>query len=132
MGTFTDDQPLPNAALLLGLVVVFLILSFVTHLQQYYTTYGLVYNEVKSTRLSLAERLRKLPLGYFGKRDLADLTETIMGDVNRMEHVWSHAVSYTHLDVYKRQVRGIQQCQPVLRRLPAAVWYVADRVSKNV
>ena len=96
MGTFTDDQPLPNAALLLGLVVVFLILSFVTHLQQYYTTYGLVYNEVKSTRLSLAERLRKLPLGYFGKRDLADLTETIMGDVNRMEHVWSHVLGYLY------------------------------------
>ena len=96
MGTFTDDQPLPNAALLLGLVVVFLILSFVTHLQQYYATYGLVYNEVKSTRLSLAERLRKLPLGYFGKRDLADLTETIMGDVNRMEHVWSHVQGYLY------------------------------------
>ena len=94
--TFTDDQPLPNAALLLGLVVVFLILSFVTHLQQYYATYGLVYNEVKSTRLSLAERLRKLPLGYFGKRDLADLTETIMGDVNRMEHVWSHVLGYLY------------------------------------
>ena len=96
MGTFTDDQPLPNAALLLGLVVVFLILSFVTHLQQYYATYGLVYNEVKSARLSLAERLRKLPLGYFGKRDLADLTETIMGDVNRMEHVWSHVLGYLY------------------------------------
>ena len=96
MGTFTDDQPLPNAALLLGLVVVFLILSFVTHLQQYYATYGLVYNEVKSIRLSLAERLRKLPLGYFGKRDLADLTETIMGDVNRMEHVWSHVLGYLY------------------------------------
>ena len=94
--TFTDDQPLPNAALLLGLVVVFLILSFVTHLQQYYATYGLVYNEVKSSRLSLAERLRKLPLGYFGKRDLADLTETIMGDVNRMEHVWSHVLGYLY------------------------------------
>ena len=94
--TFTDDQPLPNAALLLGLVVVFLILSFVTHLQQYYATYGLVYNEVRSTRLSLAERLRKLPLGYFGKRDLADLTETIMGDVNRMEHVWSHVLGYLY------------------------------------
>ena len=96
MGTFTDDQTLPNAALLLGLVVVFLILSFVTHLQQYYATYGLVYNEVRSTRLSLAERLRKLPLGYFGKRDLADLTETIMGDVNRMEHVWSHVLGYLY------------------------------------
>ena len=79
---------------LLGLVVVFLILSFATHLQQYYATYGLVYSEVKSTRLSLAEGLRKLPLGYFGKRDLADLTETIMGDVNRMEHVWSHVLGY--------------------------------------
>ena len=96
MGTFTGDQPLPNAAPLLGLVVVFLILSFVTHLQQYYATYGLVYNEVRSTRLSLAERLRKLPLGYFGKRDLADLTETIMGDVNRMEHVWSHVLGYLY------------------------------------
>ena len=96
MGPFTDAQPLPNAALLLGLVVVFLILSFVTHLQQYCATYGLVYNEVRSTRLSLAERLRKLPLGYFGKRDLADLTETIMGDVNRMEHVWSHVLGYLY------------------------------------
>ena len=65
-------------------------------MQQYKATYGLVYNEVKATRLSLAERLRKLPLGYFGKRDLADLTETLMGDVNRMEHVWSHVLGYLY------------------------------------
>ena len=44
----------------------------------------------------MAERLRKLPLGYFGKRDLADLTETLMGDVNRMEHVWSHVLGYLY------------------------------------
>ena len=92
IGTLTDGAPLPGPALFLGLVIAFVILSFVTHLQQYHATYGLVYNEVKSTRLSLAERLRKLPLGYFGKRDLADLTETLMGDVNRMEHVWSHVL----------------------------------------
>ena len=96
MGTLTDGAPLPGPALFLGLVIAFVILSFVTHLQQYHATYGLVYNEVKSTRLSLAERLRKLPLGYFGKRDLADLTETIMGDVNRMEHVWSHVLGYLY------------------------------------
>ncbi len=96
MGTLTDGAPLPGPALLLGLVIAFVILSFVTHLQQYHATYGLVYNEVKSTRLSLAERLRKLPLGYFGKRDLADLTETLMGDVNRMEHVWSHVLGYLY------------------------------------
>ena len=96
MGTLTDGAPLSGPALFLGLVIAFVILSFVTHLQQYHATYGLVYNEVKSTRLSLAERLRKLPLGYFGKRDLADLTETLMGDVNRMEHVWSHVLGYLY------------------------------------
>lgn len=96
METFVGGRPLTNTALLIGLVIAFIVLSFVTHLQQYYATYGLVYNEVKSTRLSLAERLRKLPLGYFGKRDLADLTETIMGDVNRMEHVWSHVLGYLY------------------------------------
>ena len=96
IGTLTDGAPLPGPALFLGLVIAFVILSFVTHLQQYHATYGLVYNEVKTTRLSLAERLRKLPLGYFGKRDLADLTETLMGDVNRMEHVWSHVLGYLY------------------------------------
>ncbi|CZT55018.1 ABC transporter ATP-binding protein [Solibaculum mannosilyticum] len=96
MGTLTEEGPLPSVALAVGLVLLFVVLSLVTHLQQYKATYGLVYNEVKTTRLSLAERLRKLPLGYFGKRDLADLTETLMGDVNRMEHVWSHVLGYLY------------------------------------
>lgn len=96
MGTLTEGSPLPGSAIVLGLLVLFALLSFVTHWQQYKATYGLVYNEVKTTRLSLAERLRKLPLGYFGKRDLADLTETIMGDVNRMERVWSHVLGYLY------------------------------------
>ena len=96
MGALTEGEPLPNAALFITGVLLFLLLSFATHLQQYRATYGLVYNEVKATRLSLAERLRKLPLGYFGKRDLADLTETLMGDVNRMEHVWSHVLGYLY------------------------------------
>ncbi len=96
MGSLTNDEPLPSVVLAISLVVGFVILSLITHLQQYRATYGLVYNEVKTTRLSLAERLRKLPLGYFGKRDLADLTETLMGDINRMEHVWSHVLGYLY------------------------------------
>lgn len=96
MGILTEGSPLPSSVLVIGALVLFILLSFVTHLQQYKATYGLVYNEIKTTRLSLAERLRKLPLGYFGKRDLADLTETIMGDVNRMEHVWSHVLGYLY------------------------------------
>ncbi len=94
--TLVNGAPLPGAAMILLMVFAFLLLSFITHLQQYKATYGLVYGEVKNMRISLAERLRKLPLGYFGKRDLADLTETIMGDVNRLEHVWSHCLGYLY------------------------------------
>ena len=96
METLTDGTALPAALPVLAGLAAFALLSFLTHLQQYKATYGLVYGEVKATRLRLAERLRKLPLGFFGKRDLADLTETLMGDVNRMEHVWSHVLGYLY------------------------------------
>ncbi len=96
METLTGGKPLPAPWLFLGLTLLFLVLSILTHLEQYQATYGLVYAEIKDTRIGLAERLRKLPLGYFGKRDLADLTETIMGDVNRLEHVWSHCLGYLY------------------------------------
>ena len=96
METLTDGAALPAALPVLAGLVIFALLSFLTHFQQYKATYGLVYGEVKATRLRLAERLRKLPLGFFGKRDLADLTETLMGDVNRMEHVWSHVLGYLY------------------------------------
>ncbi len=107
IGTLTEGTPLPGIGMGIGLVILFVLLSFVTHLQQYKATYGLVYNEVKSTRLSLAERLRKLPLGYFGKRDLADLTETLMGDVNRMEHVWSHVLGYLYGSYFSTAVIAV-------------------------
>ena len=96
MTALTGGASLPSALPVLAGLGIFVLLSFLTHLQQYKATYGLVYREVKATRLRLAERLRKLPLGYFGKRDLADLTETLMGDVNRMEHVWSHVLGYLY------------------------------------
>ncbi|MCR5845538.1 MAG: ABC transporter ATP-binding protein/permease [bacterium] len=96
MKTLVDGEVLPNWMIFVGATVVFIVLSIITHYQQYYATYGLVYEEVKTMRLGLAERLRKLPLGFFGKRDLADLTETVMGDVNRMEHVWSHVLGYLY------------------------------------
>lgn len=96
MGILTDSSAFPKISFFLIAVLVFLFLSVLTHFQQYRCTYGLVYGEVKDMRLGLAERLRKLPLEFFGKRDIADLTETLLGDVNRMEHVWSHVLGYLY------------------------------------
>ena len=96
MDTLTENAPLPAVWPFLVMLAVFVVLSLVTHIQQYHATYGLVYGEVKNVRIRLAESMRKLPLGFFGNRDLADLTETIMGDVNRLEHVWSHCLGYLY------------------------------------
>ncbi len=74
------------------LLVVFIVLLLVAEYYAYYYQYGVVYNESGRQRIGLAERLRKLPLSFFGKRDLADLTETIMGDVKITEHAYSHVL----------------------------------------
>ena len=96
MKTHTKGEALPKTAFFIALILGFAVLSLFTHIQQYRSTYGLVYGEIKDMRIGIAERLRKLPLSFFAKRDLADLTETIMSDVNRMEHVWSHVLGYLY------------------------------------
>lgn len=96
MATLVDGVALPPALPYMAGVVVFLILSFLAHYQQYHYTYSLVYDEVGLVRTNLAERLRKLPLSFFSHRDLAELTETMMSDVDRLEHVWSHVLGYLY------------------------------------
>ena len=59
---------------------------------QYNGTYFTTYKESGTRRLTLAERLRKLPLSFFGKRDLADLTSTIMADCEVLEKDCSHFI----------------------------------------
>ena len=96
MATLTEGAPLPAALPILAGVLAFVALSFFTHLQQYHYTYSVVYDEVGLVRTGLAERLRKLPLSFFAHRDLAELTETMMSDVDRLEHVWSHVLGYLY------------------------------------
>lgn len=124
MGVLTHGNELPRAGTFILLVLAFLVLSILTHLQQYRTTYGLVYGEVKAVRIGLAERLRKLPLGYFGKRDLADLTETIMGDVNRLEHVWSHCLGYLYGSYISTAIIAIVMLLYNWRMALACLWGV--------
>ncbi|MBR2805081.1 MAG: ABC transporter ATP-binding protein [Eggerthellaceae bacterium] len=124
MDTLADGAPLPGVLLFSLGTLAFVILSFITHYQQYQATYGLVYEEVKTMRVGLAERLRKLPLGFFGKRDLADLTETIMGDVNRMEHVWSHALGYLYGSYISTAVIAVMLFAMDWRLAIACLWGV--------
>lgn len=74
-----------------GIAVCFALILVTTYFQ-YNNTYFTTYEESGKRRLSLAERLRKLPLSFFGKRDLADLTSTIMADCEVLEKTCSHFI----------------------------------------
>ena len=124
IGTLTQNEPLPNMWLYIGLTALFVILSLLVHIGQYRATYGLVYREIKDTRINLAERLRKLPLSFFGKRDLADLTETIMGDVNRLEHVWSHCLGYLYGSYISTALIAVMLAVYDWRLMIACLWGV--------
>ena len=73
-------------------VLVCLYLIFVVTWFQYNATYLATYVESGVRRISLAEQLRKIPLSFFGKKDLADLTNSIMGDCATLEQAFSHYV----------------------------------------
>ena len=83
---------LPDAMPFCAGLAVFLVLLFASNWQQYNNTYCVFYEECGNQRIRIAERLRRLPLSFFGRRDLADLTETILGDVQTMEHAYSHVL----------------------------------------
>ena len=72
--------------------LVCLCLIFIATWFQYNTTYLATYVESGVRRISLAEQLRKIPLSFFGKKDLADLTNSIMGDCATLETAFSHYV----------------------------------------
>lgn len=91
-GTIGFDPLAVPAASWVAAIAVYLAVLFVCERLAYYYQYGVIYKESGRQRIALAERLRKLPLSFFGRRDLADLTETLMGDVKTTEHAYSHVL----------------------------------------
>ncbi len=92
MAHLTDGAALPDPLPYLAGLAVFIIALFLAEYYAYYYQYGVIYKESGRQRINLAERLRKLPLSFFGRRDLADLTETLMTDVKTTEHAYSHVL----------------------------------------
>ncbi len=76
----------------IGVAVAFMGVMWFVAVLQYRSTFMAVYDESANRRISLAEKLRKLPLAFFGEKNLSDLTSTIMDDSTDLEHTFSHAV----------------------------------------
>ena len=83
---------LPSMAPYVVGIVAALAVMFVTQMWEYRATYTVVYQESARKRIAIAERLRLLPLSFFGKRDLADLTSVIMKDCSDQERLFSHTM----------------------------------------
>ena len=83
---------LPGMTLYAAGIVAALAVMFVTQMWEYRATYTVVYQESARKRIAIAERLRLLPLSFFGKRDLADLTSVIMKDCSDQERLFSHTM----------------------------------------
>lgn len=79
------------APYVVGIVAALAVMS-VTQMWEYRATYTVVYKESARKRIAIAERLRLLPLSFFGKRDLADLTSVIMKDCSDQERLFSHTM----------------------------------------
>lgn len=72
---------------ILTLVFMYILLS-----EEYVSLYNSTYKESANLRKGIAENLAQLPLSYFSKHDLSDLSQTIMSDVERVEHSMSHSI----------------------------------------
>lgn len=73
-----------------AMITVCVVLITVTYTCEYNETYFNTYKESSAKRIALAERIRKLPMSYFGKKDPTDLTVRIMGDCTMQEQSMSH------------------------------------------
>ena len=81
-----------NIPFFVGITLVLFGMIAIAQLVQYNLTYTAAYKESANRRIVLAEKLRKLPLSFFEKKNLADLTTTIMGDCTALERTFSNAI----------------------------------------
>ncbi len=101
----TADVRSPGFYLVTG--ISFMGILFLIAILQYRSTFTVVYDESANRRIHLAEKLRKLPLAFFGEKNLTDLTSTIMEDCTELEHTFSHAVPQLFASVISLTLIGI-------------------------
>ncbi len=86
------ENPIYSIMLYIGYGIFIFALLTILYYLQYNFCYISAYDESANLRISLAETLRKLPLSFFGKKDLSDVTNTLLSDVTMMENAFSHFI----------------------------------------
>ena len=86
-----NNKELNILSYIIGAVLCVLLIA-ITYYFQYNSTFLATYVETGVRRVSLAESLRKIPLSFFGKKDLSDLTNTMMADCTTLETAFSHYI----------------------------------------
>lgn len=99
-----------------------LFLIFLSELWKYNATYFSTYRESGKCRIRLAEKLRKLPLSFFGKKDLADMTNTMLGDVATTEQMFSHYVPQFYASIISTCIIALSLLFYDWRMALAALW----------
>ncbi|TCO69160.1 ABC transporter ATP-binding protein [Marinisporobacter balticus] len=87
--------------------VAFFLVMLVIAYVQYNSAYTKIYEESARRRISLAETLRKLPLAFFGKKDISDLSSTIMEDATQIEMLFSHSVPQIYAAALTVLIMGV-------------------------
>lgn len=109
------------ALYIVGIAAV-LLLIFLSEFWKYNATYFSTYRESGECRIRLAEKLRRLPLSFFGKKDLADLTNTILGDVATTEQMYSHYVPQFYASIISTCIIAVSLFFYDWRLALAALW----------
>lgn len=91
----TSPVELSLSGYILIISVMLLIMFFIAR-WDYVRLYDNVYNESANLRIDIANRLKKLPLSYFGKRDIGDLSSTMIGDLQIYEQLFSHSIPHIY------------------------------------
>lgn len=86
-----EDIPQNNFFYLAFSIITLVIMFVLLHIE-YDKLYSTTYEESANLRIETAEYLSKLPLSYFSKHDLSDISQTIMADIEGIEHAMSHSI----------------------------------------
>ena len=117
-------SPMDDFWIYAGFGIAVLILLFILHWFQYASLYLATYKESANRRVSLAETLRRLPLSFFGNRDLSDLTSTMIADCSSLDQMFSHYVPQLFASILSTLVIGIAMLLCDWRMALAVLWVV--------